>query len=100
MSAAATVLSFRYRSPKPCCAVNPQATQPIRAAQALIDHGLSNAEMEMRSAGYDAEVAKHLARMALLQFLSAFHLTTLPAGVVLDGLVDRLNREGWVRRLR
>jgi hypothetical protein len=98
MSAAATVLSFRYRAPRPCCAVNPQADKPLREAQAALDRGLHAAESEMRAAGYDSTTAQHLVRMAALMVLTPLHGSTLPAGVVFDGLVDRINREGWLRR--
>lgn len=98
MSAAATVLSFRYRSPRPCCAVNPKATPAIRQAQARVDYGLATAEREMRAAGYGPSEAQHLSRMVTLAFLSAFDADNSAAPVVLDGLVDRLDREGWVRR--
>ncbi len=99
MSAAATVLSFRYNRPRACCPINPAASKAMQEAQMHIDDGLVRAEGEMRSAGYDADTAKHLARMAVLQFMSAFHGEAIEAGATLNALVDRLHREGWTKRV-
>lgn len=99
MSAAATVLSFRYRSPRPCCAINPRASKAVQHAQAVIDDGLRRAEMEMRSAGYDTDTAQHLARMVLLQFLDVFDGDPVPTEDVLYGLRDRLTREAWIKQI-
>lgn len=103
MSAAATVLDFRYRRPRPCCAVNPKATSAVRRAQAVVDDGLSRAETELRAAGYPTETAQHLARMVAESFLEAFNWATdgdeVYALDALLGLRDRLEREDWRRRV-
>jgi hypothetical protein len=99
MSAAATVLSFRYRSPKPICPVNVTASSAIRHAQGLADTGLARAESEMRSAGYSQDEAKHLARMVLLQFFDAFDGEDCQANDVFYGLRDRITRECWHRKI-
>jgi hypothetical protein len=99
MSAAATVLSFRYRSPKAICPINVTATKAIQHAQAVADTGLARAEAEMRSAGYDRDVAQHLARMVLLQFFDAFEGEDCSANDVFYGLRDRITREDWCRKI-
>ncbi len=98
-NAAATVLGFRYRTPRACCPINVQASKSVQHAQAVIDSGLYRAEMEMRSAGYDAVTAQHLARMVLLQFLDVFVGEGVLTEDVLYGLRDRLTREDWTKRI-
>lgn len=99
MSAAATVLSFRYRTPRPICPINVKASKAIQHAQAVADTGLSRAESEMRAAGYDSATAQHLARMVLLQFFDAFDGEDISANDVFYGLRDRITREDWVKRI-
>lgn len=99
MSAAATVLSFRYRTPRAICPINVKASKAIQHAQAVADTGLSRAESEMRAAGYDSATAQHLARMVLLQFFDAFDGADISANDVFYGLRDRITREDWVKRI-
>jgi hypothetical protein len=100
MSAAATVLSFRYRAPRPICPINVKASKAIQHAQAVADTGLAQAEGEMRAAGYDRETAQHLARMVLLQFFDAFDgEDDIAANDVFYGLRDRITREAWIKRI-
>lgn len=98
MSAAATVLSFRYRTPRPICPINVRASKAVQHAQAVADAGLANAEREMRACGYEHAVAQHLARMVLLQFFDAFDGEDVSANDVFYGLRDRITRECWLRR--
>ena len=99
MSAGATVLSFRYRVPKPCLPINPKASKPIQHAQAIADDGIARAESELRAAGYHYDVSKHLVRMVLLHFFDAFEGEGIPTGDVLYGLRDRITREDWIKQV-
>lgn len=98
MSAADVVIAARYQRPRLIFAVNPQADPQVQQAQLAIGQGLAQAETEMRACGFEYVTAQHLARMVALMFLSPHEHSEMPAGALLDALVDRLNREGWLSR--
>jgi hypothetical protein len=84
-------------TPRVVATTNPATPRAVQLASIPTAHGIALAEAELRRTGYDREHAQHVARMVVLMFLAAFDGAELPAGRVLEAVIDRCRREGWTR---
>jgi hypothetical protein len=99
MSAADVVLDARYNAPRLIFAVDAAAPKAVQRAQLALADGLAKAEREMVACGFSRTTSQHLARMAVLMFLSAFDGAEAPAGVVYDATCKHVDKERWTKRI-
>lgn len=97
MSAAGTVLQFRYSTPRSVPMLNPALPKDAKVAQVLLERAISGATLELLRAGFDRAEADCLVRIVAAHVAYAYGGEELPAKVLAVAWQDRMEREGWAK---